>query len=280
MTTKELITAKIIQDITTERDSPTSFDVIVTRVYNWLWSLGFDVSCIDYTLANDTYRRVYYHPEYGTLSVKLNKSSVRGDVANLVNFVVNMKESPTIQPQQTTDQPIDPPFSFTPISKEDLNQLCSDLDTTYKTIGSIYDLLISRGYNPTIPNVSENSIEFTLRNTMIVDCKGEHTIFINNDTGFEKIFRFIIIDKFCSNYIETYSKLFDDNPDNLQRQVVLFANYHGYYLQGGTERYTKWQRGDSLILAPIGNINDIQTWAKVTLYHFIFDMQVNSLAGQ
>jgi len=277
MTTKELITAKIIQDITTERDSPTSFDVIVTRVYNWLWSLGFDVSCIDYTLANDTYRRVYYHPEYGTLSVKLNKSSVRGDVANLVNFVVNMKESPTIQPQQTTDQPIDPPFSFTPISKEDLNQLCSDLDTTYKTIGSIYDLLISRGYNPTIPNVSENSIEFTLRNTMIVDCKGEHTIFINNDTGFEKIFRFIIIDKFCSNYIETYSKLFDDNPDNLQRQVVLFANYHGYYLQGGTERYTKWQRGDSLILAPIGNINDIQTWAKVTLYHFIFDMQVNSL---
>ena len=277
MTTKELITAKIIQDITTERDSPTSFDVIVTRVYNWLWSLGFDVSCIDYTLANDTYRRVYYHPEYGTLSVKLNKSSVRGDVANLVNFVVNMKESPTIQPQQTTDQPIDPPFSFTPISKEDLNQLCSDLDTTYKTIGSIYDLLISRGYNPTIPNASENSIEFTLRNTMIVDCKGEHTIFINNDTGFEKIFRFIIIDKFCSNYIETYSKLFDDNPDNLQRQVVLFANYHGYYLQGGTERYTKWQRGDSLILAPIGNINDIQTWAKVTLYHFIFDMQVNSL---
>ena len=316
MTTKELITAKIIQDITTERDSPTSFDVIVTRVYNWLWSLGFDVSCIDYTLANDTYRRVYYHPEYGTLSVKLNKSSVRGDVANLVNFVVNMKESPTIQPQQTTDQPIDPPFSFTPISKEDLNQLCSDLDTTtigsiydllitdqpidppfsftpiskedlnqlcsdldttYKTIGSIYDLLISRGYNPTIPNASENSIEFTLRNTMIVDCKGEHTIFINNDTGFEKIFRFIIIDKFCSNYIETYSKLFDDNPDNLQRQVVLFANYHGYYLQGGTERYTKWQRGDSLILAPIGNINDTQTWAKVTLYHFIFDMQVNSL---
>ena len=277
MTTKELITAKIIQDITTERDSPTSFDVIVTRVYNWLWSLGFDVSCIDYTLANDTYRRVYYHPEYGTLSVKLNKSSVRGDVANLVNFVVNMKESPTIQPQQTTDQPIDPPFSFTPISKEDFNQLCSDLDTTYKTIGSIYDLLISRGYNPTIPNASENSIEFTLRNTMIVDCKGEHTIFINNDTGFEKIFRFIIIDKFCSNYIETYSKLFDDNPDNLQRQVVLFANYHGYYLQGGTERYTKWQRGDSLILAPIGNINDIQTWAKVTLYHFIFDMQVNSL---
>ena len=277
MTTKELITAKIIQDITTERDSPTSFDVIVTRVYNWLWSLGFDVSCIDYTLANDTYRRVYYHPEYGTLSVKLNKSSVRGDVANLVNFVVNMKESPTIQPQQTTDQPIDPPFSFTPISKEDFNQLCSDLNTTYKTIGSIYDLLISRGYNPTIPNASENSIEFTLRNTMIVDCKGEHTIFINNDTGFEKIFRFIIIDKFCSNYIETYSKLFDDNPDNLQRQVVLFANYHGYYLQGGTERYTKWQRGDSLILAPIGNINDIQTWAKVTLYHFIFDMQVNSL---
>ena len=261
MTTKELITAKIIQDITTERDSPTSFDVIVTRVYNWLWSLGFDVSCIDYTLANDTYRRVYYHPEYGTLSVKLNKSSVRGDVANLVNFVVNMKESPTIQPQQTTDQPIDPPFSFTPISKEDFNQLCSDLDTTYKTIGSIYDLLISRGYNPTIPNASENSIEFTLRNTMIVDCKGEHTIFINNDTGFEKIFRFIIIDKFCSNYIETYSKLFDDNPDNLQRQVVLFANYHGYYLQGGTERYTKWQRGDSLILAPIGNINDTQTWA-------------------
>lgn len=277
MTTKELITAKIIQDITTERDSPTSFDVIVTRVYNWLWSLGFDVSCIDYTLANDTYRRVYYHPEYGTLSVKLNKSSVRGDVANLVNFVVNMKESPTIQPQQTTDQPIDPPFSFTPISKEDLNQLCSDLDTTYKTIGSIYDLLISRGYNPTIPNASENSIEFTLRNTMMVDSNGEHTIFINNDTGFEKIFRFIIIDKFCSNYIETYSKLFDDNPDNLQRQVVLFANYHGYYLQGGTERYTKWQRGDSLILAPIGNINDIQTWAKVTLYHFIFDMQVNSL---
>ena len=277
MTTKELITAKIIQDITTERDSPTSFDVIVTRVYNWLWSLGFDVSCIDYTLTNDTYRRVYYHPEYGTLSVKLNKSSVRGDVANLVNFVVNMKESPTIQPQQTTDQPIDPPFSFTPISKEDLNQLCSDLDTTYKTIGSIYDLLISRGYNPTIPNVSENSIEFTLRNTMIADCKGEHTIFINNDTGFEELFRFIIIDKFCSNYIETYSKLFDDNPDNLQRQVVVFANDHGYYLQGGTEQYTKWQRGDSLILAPIDNINDIQKWAKVTLYHFIFDMQVNSL---
>ena len=277
MTTKELITAKIIQDITTERDSPTSFDVIVTRVYNWLWSLGFDVSCIDYTLTDSTYRRVYYHPEYGTLSVKLNKSSVRGDVVKLVNFVVNMKESPTIQPQQTTDQPIDPPFSFTPISKEDLNQLCSDFATTHKTAGSIYDLLISRGYNPTIPNVSENSIEFTLRNTMIVDSKGEHTIFINNDTGFEELFRFIIIDKFCSNYIETYSKLFDDNPDNLQRQVIVFANDHGYYLQGGTERYTKWQRGDSLILAPIDNINDIQKWAKVTLYHFIFDMQVNSL---
>lgn len=277
MTTKELITAKIIQDIITENDSPTSFDVIVTRVYNWLWSLGFDVSCIDYTLTDSTYRRVYNHPEYGTLSVNFNKSSVRGDVMNLVNFVVNMKESPTIQPQQTTDQPIDPLFSFTPMSKTDLNQTCSNFATTHKTAGNIYDLLTYHGYNPTIPNVSENSIEFTLRNNMMVDSKGEHTIFIDNDTGFEKLFRFIIIDKFCSNYIETYSKLFDDNPDNLQEQVVLFANYHGYYHQGGTEQYTKWQRGDSSILVPIDNINDTKTWAKVTLYHFIFDMQVNSL---
>ena len=158
MTTKELITAKTIQDIT-EMRGLTSFDVIITRVYNWLYSLGFEVSC-DYTLTDDTYCRVYNHPKYGTLSVKLNRSSVRGDVANLVNFVVNMEESPSTQPQQTTDQPINPPFTFTPTSKEDLDQLCSDYDNSYKTIGDIYDLLISRGYNPTIPNMDDNSIQF------------------------------------------------------------------------------------------------------------------------
>lgn len=279
MTTKELITAKTIQDIT-EMHGLTSFDIIVTRVYNWLYSLGFEVACIDYTLTDDTYRRVYNHPKYGTLSVKLNRSSVRGDVANLVNFVTNMEESPSTQPQQTTDQPINPPFTFTPTSKEDLDQLCRDYDNIYTTIGGIYDLLISRGYNPTIPNMDDNSIEFTLHNNMMVDSNGEYTIVINDindDTEVKKLFEFIIIDRLCSNYIDTYSKLFDDNPDNLRKQVVEFAKYHGYYLEGSTKKYAEWRRNNSVILVPIANINDAQTWAKVTLYHLMFDIQDNSL---
>lgn len=276
MTTKELITAKIIQDIT-KSGSLTYFDDIVTRIYNWLYSLGFEVACIDYTLTDDTYRRVYNHPKYGTLSVKLDRSSVRGDVVNLVNFVTNMEESLTTQPQQTTDQPINPPFNFTPTSKEDLNQLCSDYANNYKTIGSIYDLLISRGYKPTIPNIDDNSIEFTLHNNMMVDSNGEHTIVIDDNTEFKKLFEFIIIDRLCSNYIDTYSKLFDDNPDNLRKQVVAFAMYHGYHLEGNTKHHTAWRRNDSLKLVPIANINDAQMWAKVTLYHLMFDIQVNSL---
>lgn len=276
MTTKELITAKIIQDIT-KSGSLTYFDDIVTRIYNWLYSLGFEVASIDYTLTDDTYRRVYNHPKYGTLSVKLDRSSVRGDVVNLVNFVTNMEESLTTQPQQTTDQPINPPFNFTPTSKEDLNQLCSDYANNYKTIGSIYDLLISRGYNPTIPNIDDNSIEFTLHNNMMVDSNGEHTIVIDDNTEFKKLFEFIIIDRLCSNYIDTYSKLFDDNPDNLRKQVVAFAMYHGYHLEGNTKHHTAWRRNDSLKLVPIANINDAQMWAKVTLYHLMFDIQDNSL---
>lgn len=276
MTTKELITAKIIQDIT-KSGSLTYFDDIVTRIYNWLYSLGFEVACIDYTLTDDTYRRVYNHPKYGTLSVKLDRSSVRGDVVNLVNFVTNMEESLTTQPQQTTDQPINPPFNFTPTSKEDLNQLCSDYANNYKTIGSIYDLLISRGYNPTIPNIDDNSIEFTLHNNMMVDSNGEHTIVIDDNTEFKKLFEFIIIDRLCSNYIDTYSKLFDDNPDNLRKQVVAFAMYHGYHLEGNTKHHTAWRRNNSVKLVPIANINDAQMWAKVTLYHLMFDIQDNSL---
>lgn len=276
MTTKELITAKIIQDIT-KSGSLTYFDDIVTRIYNWLYSLGFEVACIDYTLTDDTYRRVYNHPKYGTLSVKLDRSSVRGDVVNLVNFVTNMEESLTTQPQQTTDQPINPPFNFTPTSKEDLNQLCSDYANNYKTIGSIYDLLISRGYNPTIPNIDDNSIEFTLHNNMMVDSNGEHTIIINDNTEFKKLFEFIIIDRLCSNYIDTYSKLFDDNPDNLRKQVAVFAMYHGYHLEGNTKHHTAWRRNNSVKLVPIANINDAQMWAKVTLYHLMFDIQDNSL---
>ena len=283
MTTKELITAKTIQDIT-EMRGLTSFDVIVTRVYNWLYSLGFEVACIDYTLTDDTYRRVYNHPKYGTLSVKLNRSSVRGDVANLVNFVTNMEESPSTQPQQTTDlqadQPINPPFTFIPTSKEDLDQLCSDYANIYTTIGGIYDLLISRGYNPTIPNMDDNSIEFTLHNNMMVDSNGEYTIAINDindDTEVKKLFEFIIIDRLCSNYIDTYSKLFDDNPDNLRKQVAAFAMYHGYYLEGSTKQHAAWRRNNSVKLVPIANINDAQTWAKVTLYHLMFDIQDNSL---
>lgn len=279
MTTKELITAKIIQDIT-KSGNLTYFDDIVTRIYNWLYSLGFEVECIDYTLTDDTYRRVYNHPKYGTLSVKLDRSSVRGDVVNLVNFVTNMEESLTTQPQQTTDQPINPPFTFTPTSKEDLDQLCSDYDNIYKTIGGIYDLLISRGYNPTIPNIDDNSIEFTLHNNMMVDSNGEYTIAINDindDTEVKKLFEFIIIDRLCSNYIDTYSKLFDDNPDNLRKQVVAFAMYHGYHLEGNTKHHTAWRRNNSLKLVPIANINDAQMWAKVTLYHLMFDIQDNSL---
>ena len=279
MTTKELITAKTIQDIT-EMRGLTSFDVIVTRVYNWLYSLGFEVACIDYTLTDDTYRRVYNHPKYGTLSVKLNRSSVRGDVANLVNFVTNMEEPPATQPQQTTDQPINPPFTFTPTSKEDLDQLCSDYANIYTTIGGIYDLLISRGYNPTIPNMDDNSIEFTLHNNMMVDSNGEYTIAINDindDTEVKKLFEFIIIDRLCSNYIDTYSKLFDDNPDNLRKQVAVFAMYHGYYLEGSTKQHAAWRRNNSVKLVPIANINDAQTWAKVTLYHLMFDIQDNNL---
>lgn len=276
MTTKELITAKIIQDIT-KSGNLTYFDDIVTRIYNWLYSLGFEVEGIDYTLTDDTYRRVYNHPKYGTLSVKLDRSSVRGDVVNLVNFVTNMEESLTTQPQQTTDQPINPPFNFTPTSKEDLNQLCSDYANNYKTIGSIYDLLISRGYNPTIPNIDDNSIEFTLHNNMMVDSNGEHTIIINDNTEFKKLFEFIIIDRLCSNYIDTYSKLFDDNPDNLRKQVAVFAMYHGYHLEGNTEHHTAWRRNNSVKLVPIANINDAQMWAKVTLYHLMFDIQDNSL---
>lgn len=282
MTTKELITAKTIQDIT-EMRGLTSFDVIITRIYNWLYSLGFEVSC-DYTLTDDTYCRVYNHPKYGTLSVKLNRSSVRSDVANLVNFVTNMEEPPATQPQQTTDlqadQPINPPFTFTPTSKEDLDQLCSDYDNIYKTIGGIYDLLISRGYNPTIPNMDDNSIEFTLHNNMMVDSNGEYTIAINDindDTEVKKLFEFIIIDRLCSNYIDTYSKLFDDNPDNLRKQVAAFAMYHGYYLEGSTKQHAAWRRNNSVKLVPIANINDSQTWAKVTLYHLMFDIQDNSL---
>lgn len=279
MTTKELITAKIIQDIT-KSGNLTYFDDIVTRIYNWLYSLGFEVECIDYTLTDDTYRRVYNHPKYGTLSVKLDRSSVRGDVVNLVNFVTNMEESLTTQPQQTTDQPINPPFTFTPTSKEDLDQLCSDYDNIYKTIGGIYDLLISRGYNPTIPNIDDNSIEFTLHNNMMVDSNGEYTIAINDindDTEVKKLFEFIIIDRLCSNYIDTYSKLFDDNPDNLRKQVVAFAMYHGYHLEGNTKHHAAWRRNNSLKLVPIANINDAQMWAKVTLYHLMFDIQDNSL---
>ena len=275
MTTKELITANIIQDIT-KSGNLTYFDDIVTRIYNWLYSLGFEVACNQYTLTDDTYQRVYNHPKYGTLSVKLDRSSVRGDVTKLVNFVVNMEE-PTTQPQQTTDQPINPPFNFTPISKEDLNQTCSDFATTYKTIGSIYDLLISRGYNPTIPNIDDNSIEFTLHNNMMVDSNGEHTIVIDDNTEFKKLFEFIIIDRLCSNYIDAYSKLFDDNPDNLRKQVVVFANYHGYHLEGNTKHHAAWRRNNSLKLVPIANINDAQMWAKVTLYHLMFDIQNNSL---
>lgn len=276
MTTKELITAKIIQDIT-KSGSLTYFDDIVTRIYNWLYSLGFEVACNQYTLTDDTYRRVYNHPKYGTLSVKLDRSSVRGDVVNLVNFVTNMEESLTTQPQQTTDQPINPPFNFTPTSKEDLNQLCSDYANNYKTIGSIYDLLISRGYNPTIPNIDDNSIEFTLHNNMMVDSNGEHTIVIDDNTEFKKLFEFIIIDRLCSNYIDTYSKLFDDNPDNLRKQVVAFAMYHGYHFEGNTKHHAAWRRNNSLKLVPIANINDAQMWAKVTLYHLMFDIQDNSL---
>lgn len=275
MTTKELITAKIIQDIT-KSGNLTYFDDIVTRIYNWLYSLGFEVACNQYTLTDDTYQRVYNHPKYGTLSVKLDRSSVRGDVTKLVNFVVNMEE-PTTQPQQTTDQPINPPFNFTPISKEDLNQTCSDYANTYKTIGSIYDLLISRGYNPTIPNIDDNSIEFTLHNNMMVDSNGEHTIVIDDNTEFKKLFEFIIIDRLCSNYIETYSKLFDDNPDNLRKQVAVFAMYHGYHLEGNTKHHAAWRRNNSVKLVPIANINDAQMWAKVTLYHLMFDIQDNSL---
>lgn len=275
MTTKELITANIIQDIT-KSGNLTYFDDIVTRIYNWLYSLGFEVACIDYTLTDDTYQRVYNHPKYGTLSVKLDRSSVRGDVTKLVNFVVNMEE-PTTQPPQTTDQPINPPFNFTPISKEDLNQLCSDYANTYKTIGSIYDLLISRGYNPTIPNIDDNSIEFTLHNNMMVDSNGEHTIVIDGNTEFKKLFEFIIIDRLCSNYIDAYSKLFDDNPDNLRKQVAVFAMYHGYHLEGNTKHHAAWRRNNSVKLVPIANINDAQMWAKVTLYHLMFDIQDNSL---
>ena len=276
MTTKELITANIIQDIT-KSGNLTYFDDIVTRIYNWLYSLGFEVAGIDYTLTDDTYRRVYNHPKYGTLSVKLDRSSVRGDVVNLVNFVTNMEEPPATQPQQTTDQPINTPFNFTPISKEDLNQLCSDYANTYKTIGSIYDLLISRGYKPTIPNIDDNSIEFTLHNNMMVDSNGEHTIVIDDNTEFKKLFEFIIIDRLCSNYIDAYSKLFDDNPDNLRKQVAVFAMYHGYHLEGNTKHHAAWRRNNSVKLVPIANINDAQMWAKVTLYHLMFDIQDNSL---
>lgn len=275
MTTKELITAKIIQDIT-KSGNLTYFDDIVTRIYNWLYSLGFEVACNQYTLTDDTYQRVYNHPKYGTLSVNIDRSSARGDVTKLVNFVVNMEE-PTTQPPQTTDQPINPPFNFTPISKEDLNQLCSDYANTYKTIGSIYDLLISRGYNPTIPNIDDNSIEFTLHNNMMVDSNGEHTIVIDDNTEFKKLFEFIIIDRLCSNYIDAYSKLFDDNPDNLRKQVVAFAMYHGYHFEGNTKHHAAWRRNNSLKLVPIANINDAQMWAKVTLYHLMFDIQDNSL---
>ena len=276
MTTKELITANIIQDIT-KSGRLTYFDDIVTRIYNWLYSLGFEVACNQYTLTDDTYRRVYNHPKYGTLSVKLDRSSVRGDIVNLVNFVTNMEEPPSTQPQQTTDQPINPPFNFTPTSKEDLDQLCSDYANNYKTIGSIYDLLISRGYNPTIPNIDDNSIEFTLHNNMMVDSNGEHTIVIDDNTEFKKLFEFIIIDRLCSNYIDTYSKLFDDNPDNLRKQVVAFAMYHGYHLEGNTKYHAEWRRNNSLKLVPIANINDAQMWAKLTLYYLMFDIQDNSL---
>ena len=246
MTTKELITANIIQDIT-KSGRITYFDDIVTRIYNWLHSLGFEVACNQYTLTDDTYRRVYNHPKYGTLSVKLDRSSVRGDIVNLVNFVTNMEEPPATQPQQTTDQPINPPFNFTPISKEDLNQLCSeydeplnirkqcinkeyidnavnDLAKVVTSLGRLIDWLNACGYTTQVN--SENSYEF-----IYVTIKSPHSD--NNCTykytDLHDIFRYVIIEDHVHIVAFRIAKFFADNIVDRTKANISFDEFAAQY---------------------------------------------------
>ena len=232
MTTKELITAKIIQDIT-ERGGLTSFDVIVTRVYNWLYSLGFDVACIDYTLTDDTYRRVYNHPKYGTLSVKLDRSSVRNDVANLVNFVTNMEELPATQTiNQRVDRPIQQCSEYDDllnirkqcIRKEYIDNAVNDLAKVVTSLGRLIDWLNACGYTTQVN--SENSYE-----SIYVTIKSPHSD--NNCTykytDLHDIFRYVIIEDHVHSVALRIAKFFADNMICKTKNGPYFGEFAAQY---------------------------------------------------
>lgn len=258
MTTKELITAKIIQDIT-ERSGLTSFDVIVTRVYNWLYSLGFDVSCTDYTLTDNTYRRVYNHPKYGTLSVKLNRSSVRNDVANLVNFVVNMEELPATQTiNQRVDRPIQQCSEYDDllnirkqcIRKEYIDNAVNDLAKVVTSLGRLIDWLNACGYTTQVN--SDN--EYEILHVVIKSPHSDSTCTYRYNTELRDIFRYVIIEDHVHSVALRIAKFFIDNMVDRTKASLNFDEFaaqYGWKHQFLTDEDNTWGWVKNGILYPL-----------------------------
>lgn len=253
MTTKELITANIIQDITKMRGL-TSFDVIITRVYNWLYSLGFEIACIDYTLTDDTYRRVYNHPKYGTLSVKLNRSSVRSDVAKLINFVVNMEEPPTTQCESPTQQcsEYDDLLNIRKqcISKEYIDNAVNDLAKVVTSLGRLIDWLNACGYTTQV----NTDNEYEIPHVVIKSPHSDNTCTYRYNTELRDIFRYVIIEDHVHFVAFRVAKFFADNMIDRTKASLDFGEFAAQY--GWKYRYlpdevNKWGWVKNGILYPL-----------------------------
>lgn len=266
MTTKELITASIINDIINDPLDNLCFRDMVNRVYDWLLSLGFEATGRDCILTDNSYHRVYNHPKYGTISANLNKRTMLNDIKSFVELVVNLEEPakpvPTAQPASI--------FSFVPMSKENVDCLCEDYANKHTTIGAIIDWLYVRCYGVKIDASGNNDVNVIIHNK--VGDKGNTAFHVRDTTDFDKIFKFVVIDSYCLGYLETYRKQLQSiNPIELQEQVNKFAAHHGYTFAGCNKNNSVWQHGNESILVP--NASNAVTQAEWTLYYIIFDIQ-------
>lgn len=262
MTTKELITANIIQDIT-KSGNLTYFDDIVTRIYNWLYSLGFEVACNQYTLTDDTYQRVYNHPKYGTLSVKLDRSSVRGDVTKLVNFVVNMEE-PTTQLQD---------IKSTCLTEQQVSSYVDSISKDLPTIGKLIDYLTRLGYNPQlIMDATQHNNErvihicspFTL-------CSTKYSY----DSNVHAIHRFVVIDQHNRNVAVSIANTITDNN---HITITNFADKYGWKRETCEAKDKwKWVNGGFHYELPFDK-NDIPN-TYCTLIHHIVEAEQNKVCS-
>ena len=141
-----------------------------------------------------------------------------------------MEEPPATQPQQTTDQPINPPFNFTPTSKEDLNQLCSeyddilnirkqcinkeyidnavnDLAKVVTSLGRLIDWLNACGYTTQV----NTDNEYEIPHVVIKSPHSDSTCTYRYNTELRDIFRYVIIEDHVHIVAFRIAKFFANN---------------------------------------------------------------------